>query len=285
MKKLMYLDTDYGIVGEITPLIINGKNLYVGDIVEIYLVYNNSYLKQFVVKNNDKYFVMGIHGQCNNITGQIQECWKTKFIKSYKDVKVGECYDGIIVVQKENKPLTLSDIEVGMKVVPFKKTVYGWGDFKGWMRSETLTVQFFKQNGFLYIMDVDDPEGIALGNKIDSGGDYFNISDFKLYKEFKPKPQISETVIIEFQPYNVTATLESSKDNYSEVFIRNISAERETVKIIFNGNTTICILEDGTKGVTKCNERDTYDENIGKDIACYRARIKQMENKIEKLCR
>jgi hypothetical protein len=55
-------------------------------------------------------------------------------------------------------------------------------------------------------------------------------------------------------------------------------------KIIYNEPATIVILEDGSKGVAKCAEGDTYDRVMGFKIAFRRAVIKSMNKELRKLC-
>jgi hypothetical protein len=53
-------------------------------------------------------------------------------------------------------------------------------------------------------------------------------------------------------------------------------------KFIYSGNTTVCILEDGTKGITKLKKNDKYDEEKGKTVALLKAkRTQALEEKNE----
>ena len=61
---------------------------------------------------------------------------------------------------------------------------------------------------------------------------------------------------------------------------------REKKQILFiNTDTrkTICILDDGVIGESKCDKLDVFNETKGIKIAYLRARIKQMQNELEKL--
>lgn len=59
--------------------------------------------------------------------------------------------------------------------------------------------------------------------------------------------------------------------------------EGRKYKVIYNGNTTIVILEDGTKGIAKRNPKDLYDKNKGKHIAHTRALIAQLQKELKEL--
>jgi hypothetical protein len=54
-------------------------------------------------------------------------------------------------------------------------------------------------------------------------------------------------------------------------------------KVIYNGSTTIVILSDGTKGVSKRNPKDDYHKGTGYAIASRRARIKKLQKEIAEL--
>ncbi len=55
------------------------------------------------------------------------------------------------------------------------------------------------------------------------------------------------------------------------------------IKVYINKGTTVIILEDGSKGIAKCNPEDIYDINKGIDIAYKRACVKSIEKEIKKL--
>jgi len=59
------------------------------------------------------------------------------------------------------------------------------------------------------------------------------------------------------------------------------SAKHE--KVIQNNNATIVILEDGSKGVSKCLPIDTYNETKGIKIAYIRAKIKSLNKELKEL--
>jgi hypothetical protein len=184
---------------------------------------------------------------------------------------------------KGDKILKFEDIKVGMKVIPISKSYVD--SFSDWLRHRNTTTDFLKRNGFLYVIRIDSPYKIILSEVTNRySGYHFKPEDLQPYTEKKVTiKSIQETIIYEYQPYILTVTSESSKDNFEEVFVHNLEQERETAKVIFNGDTTICILEDGSKGITKRNPNDRYDKDKGQNIAYFRAKIKSLEKEIEKL--
>jgi hypothetical protein len=75
-----------------------------------------------------------------------------------------------------------SDVKIGMKVVPFQKTVVEWGDLEDsscWMR------RVDKPHPFLYVNEWDkDINCWILGDiNVLGAGDYFNACDFEPYSE------------------------------------------------------------------------------------------------------
>lgn len=54
-------------------------------------------------------------------------------------------------------------------------------------------------------------------------------------------------------------------------------------KIIVNEPAVICILDDGSKGVSKCMDEDLFDENKGIKIAYIKAKIKSLQKELKVL--
>jgi len=117
------------------------------------------------------------------------------------------------------------------------------------------------------------------------GWAYLGIDGFKKeYKEYKIKKVIKPQVeIINYiqQPYTAQWIVNSNKDNISKSMTTEVT--KFPFKIIHNGNTTIAILEDGSKGIAKCLESDTYDKQKDMEIACYKALVKSYQKQIKKL--
>lgn len=86
----------------------------------------------------------------------------------------------------------------------------------------------------------------------------------ELDEYFEYVPQIVETEL----PEQVT-----------EVFV--YEPEEEEVRVIYNNRATVVILEDGSRGVSKCLPEDEYDADLGFDIAYTRAKIKQLQKDLK----
>ena len=59
----------------------------------------------------------------------------------------------------------------------------------------------------------------------------------------------------------------------------------EKLRVIYNGNRTVVLLEDGTKGTAKCSDEDDFDKERGLNIAYRRAKIRQMTKELKQLCK
>ena len=68
-----------------------------------------------------------------------------------------------------------------------------------------------------------------------------------------------------------------------EIIDQVIDSGTESYKLIINGNTTIVILDDGSKGIAKCLDSDVYDMDKGIDIAYTKAIIKSSQKKLKML--
>lgn len=97
---------NYGYIGEevdFTDILL--KELYVGDIVELYDVERKETAgKHFVCKKDGKGFVMSVSASKfkDGISKNLGQ-WRIKKVKSYKDLKHGETLDRIRVVLKNEK--------------------------------------------------------------------------------------------------------------------------------------------------------------------------------------
>lgn len=163
------------------------------------------------------------------------------------------------------EPIKELKFKPGDKVVP-RGGISGW-TFEQWLNCDEPVPEFFKKNGFLYVVD-ERPNGIIVCSDIqgDKQGDGFLPSDLTPYVE--PKPYNNRTVT-------------------NEIFLLS---EHSIIysKTIFNGPATICILcydNKQFKGVAKCNPTDTYNENIGQIIATERASIELSKYRISQAVR
>ena len=157
--------------------------------------------------------------------------------------------------EKKTKP----KFAVGDKVMPVSKSLVGGGYADS---LEESVWEEGKKQGYLFVTTIVK-EGVYKCDDVMSNmsGDAFLESDLIPYVEPKPTPIYS----------NRTETVE-----YLEI-------ETDNIKIVYNGPTTICIINyDGKefKGIAKCNPADTYNENIGRVIATERASIQLSEYRI-----
>lgn len=103
---------------------------------------------------------------------------------------------------------------------------------------------------------------------------------YERFEILKEESQV-EIVTCEQQPYTSVWLTKSNKED--EIKISYTEVEKFACKIIYNGNTTIVILDDGSKGIAKCMPDDTYDKQKGIDIAGLKALVKSYQKKIKKL--
>jgi hypothetical protein len=115
---------------------------------------------------------------------------------------------------------------------------------------------------------------------IDGHGWYVEDIDLRLVTEIKP-PQ-SSVYEYEYEPYSIPAT---KRIHGSVVDKFEVHDSGVVFKVIQNGRATIVILDDGSKGVSKCCPLDTYDEDKGLDIAWKRAWIKRLQKEVKVLAK
>lgn|GEM_PF-6751684 len=106
--------------------------------------------------------------------------------------------------------------------------------------------------------------------------EYFNVNN----KDEETKT-ISVTHIHEILPYTFNSFV--SLPNGEIIQKQLVKGKSNTYKVIYSGNVTIVILEDGSKGVAKRNPSDKYSKQIGHDIAHARARIERDKKEIKQL--
>ncbi len=162
----------------------------------------------------------------------------------------------------------------GDKVVPHSKSVdwgYSFEDCAQWKDAKE------KNQPFLYVSNWnEDEEAYALVSKMGYVGNFYKEFDLTLYQE----PTKNEKVIVVIYPF-----YEHKEYTYSDGTInhQSILIEEDSHQVIFNGTTTIVTLNDGSKGVSKLDPKDTYDKNIGYTIAYHRANIERSNKEIKRL--
>ena len=95
--------------------------------------------------------------------------------------------------------------------------------------------------------------------------------------------QVNQTEVKEIvyyaerQHFSETSNLNDYEKNDS--FITKEKKE----KVIHSGNRTIVILDDNSKGISKCSPNDEYDKLSGIKIAYLRAKIKSLQKELKQL--
>lgn len=80
-----------------------------------------------------------------------------------------------------------------------------------------------------------------------------------------------------YQPF-VTSYKDSNEEERGGFYIKS-----ESERVIHSDNRTIVILNDGSKGIAKCNPDDEYDKTKGIKIAYVRAKIKSLNKELRNL--
>jgi len=128
----------------------------------------------------------------------------------------------------------------------------------------------------------------CIGNRVwGYGSDEFAIVNIKHeevkseeIKETKQKP-INKVYTYRMIPHKINWKITHN----GEIVNQTIDSGDESYKLIINGNTTIVILDDGSKGIAKCLDSDVYDMDKGIDIAYTKAIIKSSQKKLKGLIR
>lgn len=192
--------------------------------------------------------------------------------------------------------MKLNEIEVGMKVVPVKKSFNN--NYASWLSSSISTSKFFKENGFLYVIRIEPLYGlVVLGTnpKMFFGGDHFAPQDIVPYDPYVPCSEtvekinqqvenLAQVIFGEAIPLNMLTDLWNQKDGTEQLQTQPHKKAKsqnqiEKITVVRNGKATVVILEDGVKGVSKCCPEDEYDENFGFQLAYQRAKEKQARRK------
>ena len=141
VPHLMYeeIDGSLGELGMPSPYKDEeGRELFVGDVVEIFLknvAYGKKHLT-FVCSDEDGFFVLGIQSSCNSDAGVIDERWSVRKVRDYRIVIDGETYCHAVCVRNSSSvikfryPIIDPDREAALRAIAFKERFHGKFQFQ-----------------------------------------------------------------------------------------------------------------------------------------------------------
>ena len=135
----------------------------------------------------------------------------------------------------------------------------------------------------------DDIKKFCIGKKVwDYDANELEIVDIERKQVKKRKEKVKQNVntnktiyTYKLLPRNICWTIENTKNG--KITYEDVIAKEQSFKLIIDGNRTTVILNDGSKGTTKCLPTDEYNFKKGEDIAYLKALVKSIENRIEEL--
>lgn len=193
--------------------------------------------------------------------------------------------------------MKLNDVKVGMKVVPFKKSI-GTISFEEFLKKKSKSVDFFRHNGYLFVVDIlNGIITLSVDMFVQSGLYEFRAEDFEPYVEeennnknnnknnstkkekIKTKNQV---IYIKSLPFIVNYEIKHNE----KIEIQSYDGDSLNVKVIVNGTTTIMIdLESGETTVAMLHPDDKFDLQKGIEICFNRLMIKKYTEKLNELVR
>lgn len=121
------------------------------------------------------------------------------------------------------------DVRIGMKVVPFQKTVNGWSNFP------THTWEECSENqGFLYVTEYDnDQKCWVLSEDTDGKGDFYNSQDFKSYGDESMENKKEEKFwIVADNNFPTRATYKHTTENMARLEAQRLAKEHQGNKFV-----------------------------------------------------
>lgn len=112
-------------------------------------------------------------------------------------------------------------------------------------------------------------------------GSVWRVSSNGEYEVLEKAKNETKVYIHEIIPSNFEAIVTDGEGKFIEKQV--IKSKGYKYKVIYNGTTTIVILEDGSKGIAKCNQTDKYSLQVGHDIAKVRANIEKLKKELKEL--
>lgn len=167
-------------------------------------------------------------------------------------------------------------IEVGMKCRQAKVIEkYGF-DFLG-MEFEITKVTDDVIMGKCYA------KGVGFGIEPGEFENYFELIKEEVKEENNNKQintgKINKAYTCKALPYKVNWEITHNGETTNQT----VEYEEQLCKLIINGDATIIIFDDGSKGVARCMLNDEYSLDKGVNIACTKALIKFYQKKLKKM--
>jgi hypothetical protein len=166
----------------------------------------------------------------------------------------------------------MNKFKPGDKVVILSKTA-------GCTANASIVYHESRGKEYSYVTRLSKMENhYSVSNNPEGGGDLFHERDLVLYVEKVEKKVVvkptSVTAIHRILPYSQNVVVSDTKGNVLDTPISLNPGEE--YKVIYSGNTTVVIMKDGSKGVSKCDPKDSYNPQIGLQIAYNRAKIESL---------
>lgn len=95
--------------------------------------------------------------------------------------------------------------------------------------------------------------------------------------------QVNESEVKEIVYSEVRQYFSEKSNLEDEPKVNSFRIREKKEKVIHSGNATIVILDDGSKGVAKCDDIDDYNKVKGIKIAYIRAKMKSLQKELNEL--
>ena len=164
--------------------------------------------------------------------------------------------------------MKLEDIKIGEKYRVIKNRYSFFGDCRDIIEIEGQEVEVFGIDGEDFnIKDLKNKTHVCQAVNLEK------------IKNIDNKEKTNKVYTYTALPFKVNWEITYN----GEVTHETVDSEKIFYKVITNGNTTIVILDDDSKGIAKCLPNDEYDINQGVEIASTKALIKHYQKKLKKL--
>lgn len=123
-------------------------------------------------------------------------------------------------------------------------------------------------------------------NKLNIQYEYYEIFPriytTSIYDKYKDKMAAGYKLITSEEVLKILFK-EESKNKIEKEVIRTFTYENETIHIVHKDNWTSVRLQDGTIAKCRCHPEDAFDRDKGIELAYYRAKKKQFDDRINRL--